>query len=217
MKEEVELEIVVSPDNHGYFDRYYISQETLNKFSVFNIKSVYRNGKLHSKATKSNPIFAYSFPSGRIKLYRPLSVDKSKKWYGNSSSDDLGGFEQLPKKGNLLVITKSLKDTMVLCEMGIPALSFNAESVGVGENTDYADLIKMLKYRFYNVVVLYDNDDAGIVAARKLCAKYNLRSIVLQKEKDISDLVFRYGKPKAFKQLKKRLSRVLRITTITPY
>jgi DNA primase len=106
---------------------------------------------------------------------------------------------------------------MVLCEMGIPSISFNAESVGVGDKVDYSDLIKMLKYRFYNVIVLYDNDDAGIVAARKLCAKYNLRSIILQKKKDISDLVFTYGKPKAFKQLKKRLSRVLRINTITPY
>lgn len=77
--EDVNLEIVVSSVRHTYFDRYKIGLPTLKLFGVHDIKSVFRNGDLHSRSTKENPIFAYSFPSGRIKLYRPLSPDRRKK------------------------------------------------------------------------------------------------------------------------------------------
>ena len=42
-------------------------------------KSVYLNETYSSRSTKANPVFAYRFPSGNIKLYRPLSPDKEKK------------------------------------------------------------------------------------------------------------------------------------------
>lgn len=78
-EEDVELDVVVSEKLHPYFSLFGITPETLKKFNVHGVQSVYRNKKIQFRATTDNPIFAYYFPSGRIKLYRPLSPDKTKK------------------------------------------------------------------------------------------------------------------------------------------
>lgn len=217
-EEEVNLQIVLSPNTHNYFSKLGISDYTLNRYGVSNVKCVYRNGKLHWRATLDNPIFSYSFPSGRIKLYRPLSVDKAKKWYGNSNAEDVAGLNCLPKSSKLLILTKSMKDVMVLREMGFNAISFNGESVGSGDVPYLEDLIRTLKYRFENIVLLYDNDEAGVKHSLKLEGKYRLRSCRLTKGKDISDVVSVHSFSTAFKHLKKCLSKSLRGSDInTPY
>lgn len=206
------MEIVLSESPPTYFKRYFISDTTLKKFDVHAVKSVFRNGLLHSRSTKDNPIIAYAFPSGNVKLYRPLTPERKKKWYGNTNALDVAGWTQLPRKGSLVLITKSTKDVMVLHELGFPAISFNGESVGTGKVVEdtVRDAINSLKKRFRHVVLLYDNDTAGRTAADKLSDRFKLKNISLMLGKDISDTIQKHKPQKTFTHLKRRLSQCLR-------
>lgn len=63
----------------AYFHNFGITNETISKYKVFPAKTVYKNEEAIAKYRKDNPIFVYLYPSGRLKTYRPLSNDKTKK------------------------------------------------------------------------------------------------------------------------------------------
>jgi len=95
LEQDVLLEVVQKSmdEDLWYWQQFGISAETLTKYGVSAVKTVYRNGDLYMRRTKTNPIFVYSFPSGRLKLYRPLSPSRKGKWYGNAGAEDIGGME----------------------------------------------------------------------------------------------------------------------------
>lgn len=66
-------------DNYAqYWSTYQIPLSIVKLYAKV-AKSVYLNETYSSRSTKNNPVFAYKFPSGNIKLYRPLSPDKERK------------------------------------------------------------------------------------------------------------------------------------------
>lgn len=211
VKEPLELDIVLDDQIHPYWDKYSISPSTLKRFGASSVKVVYRNGILHSRSTRENPIFVYAFQSGRAKLYRPYSPDRKKKWYGDSNESDIGGLNCLPAQGRLVILTKSIKDCMVLWELGFPAVCLNAEGIGAGKGSSEVvkDLMKLLTKRFSYVVILYDNDEAGIKHSNALSNKFGLVNVMLHKAKDISDLVCKFGPYVGHRYLKRRLAKSL--------
>ena len=95
------------------------------------------------------------------------------------------GWEQLPESGDLLIITKSYKDVMLLYEYNIPAIAPNGEYVIISE-----EVINSLKKRFKNIFILFDNDLAGVKNSHKYKKAYNDIPIIFLKRKyskDISD------------------------------
>ena len=98
------------------------------------------------------------------------------------------GAHMIPKNGgDLLVITKSLKDIMVLYEMGYCAVSPSSETTFIPE-----DILNDLKARFKKILILFDNDETGIKKAQEYSSKYNLIQFVIDNKfnaKDISDAV----------------------------
>ena len=128
--------------------------------------------------------------STKFKLYRPLST--TFKWLAKTNKNVLWGLTQLPLQGKLLVITKSLKDVMVLHELGIPAICPNSESTNIPNG--------MLKEY---IVSFYDYDNAGIQAALKLDIPY----MFLFKSKDLSDYYKKHGKLSSYRMLKRILSK----------
>lgn len=83
-----------------------------------------------------------------FKIYRPLA-DKYHKWRNNLTEYDIQGYKQLPEKGDILIITKSLKDVMCLCKMGIPAVSPASESTFIPNIA-----LEELKKRFKRIIIL---------------------------------------------------------------
>lgn len=73
----------------------------------------------------------------------------------------------LPKDGDYVIVTKSLKDVMVFHEFGIPAIAPISENCYL---TD-AQHNKLLK-RFKHVVLVYDNDKPGRQATLKIYRKH---------------------------------------------
>lgn len=200
---------------HWYWNKYKISPQTLEKYRVEAGAKIYRNDKLYLYTTKDNPIFIYNFPSGNIKIYRPLSKDRKKKWYGNSNGQDIGGFLQLNQTGSVCLITSSMKDVMVLHELGIPAVCLNGEGYGKHGDTKevMARLIHNLSKRFRYLFFFMNNDEAGMQFNAQLARAHfvSYMYIPIGYPKDISDYIERFGRRKTWKLMKKLIKNKVKI------
>ena len=184
-----------------YWATFNISIPTLEKFNVNSIKYYLCNGIVKGIYKEENPMYAYKVYNN-FKIYKPLG-DKFTKWRNNLTEYDIQGYAQLPKKGNLLIITKSLKDVMVLHEMGYFAVSPSSESTFIPET-----VLNDLKKRFKHILLCFDRDAPGVTNMRKVSLKTGLNGFLVHKSlksKDISDAVKNNG----FDVVKNWLNKVL--------
>ena len=179
-----------SKEDKTFWSKYGICCDILNKFHVHPAEHVWVNGNLIVSSNRYNPIYAYSFGEGKVKIYQPYSKFK---WLSNTSVSDLQGLSQLPDSGDTLVITKSLKDVMCLDIFGIPAIAPSSESCVIP-----ADIVKMLYDRFTKIYILYDFDRTGISFANKHRKLYGFMPLFFTngkfdtfdyKSKDFSDFI----------------------------
>ena len=145
----------------NYWSQFHISVSTLKKFGVSSIKYYLCNGIVKGIYKEDNPMFAYKVYD-HFKIYRPLG-DKYTKWRNNLTELDIQGYKQLPKEGDILFITKSMKDVMCFYEMGIPAISPSSESTFIPNR-----VLERLKKRFKRIIILFDRDLAGMKYSRKV-------------------------------------------------
>jgi hypothetical protein len=85
------------------------------------------------------------------------------KWITNCTKNHIGGLKQLAFTSKRLVITKSYKDWRVLTNQGLDCIWFQNE--GMFPDKDKLDSICCT---FNEIVIWFDNDNAGINAAKKL-------------------------------------------------
>ena len=187
-----------------YWTKYSIKSNTLVKFNVFSAKYVFLNKKLIYRYIGGNPVYCYKFSSGHAKVYRPLQDKTSGKWLSNVTQEDIQGLDQLKPSGKLLIITKSLKDVMCLFEMGYSAIAPQSEGAYIK-----SELLDDWKKRFTNIVVFYDNDDAGKKGAETLAKQLNCDKIFLDSHdaKDISDFIALYGMDEATRIMNLKLQK----------
>ncbi len=194
-----------TPIDIDYWSQFHISTDTLKKFGVSSIKYYLCNGVVKGIYKDTNPMYAYKVYN-HFKIYRPLA-DKYTKWRNNLTQSDVQGYKQLPKTGDTLIITKSLKDVMCLYEMGIPAISPSSETTFLTDR-----LVKALLKRFKRILVCLDRDVCGVRNLRKISLKMPyLRPLLVNKRykaKDISDAV----KLNGFETIKDWLENELRRT-----
>ena len=184
-----------------YWSQFGITIDTLKKFNVSSIKYYLCNGIVKAIYKDTNPMYAYKVYN-HFKIYRPLA-DKYTKWRNNLQEYDIQGFQQLPKKGDLLIITKSLKDVMCLYEMGYTAISPASESTFIPHK-----VLDMLKSNFKRILICFDRDIAGVKNMRKISLKTGLNGFLVHKKyksKDISDAVKNNG----FEEIKQWLNKIL--------
>lgn len=187
-----------------YWSQFEITREDLKEYNIYPINKFWINDILQPYFyTKECPMYAYSI-FNKFKIYRPLA-DKSEKWRTNASIYDIQGYEQLPDKVNTIIITKSLKDIIVLRKLGYYAIAPNSENHTVPKIViEKLRKDKEVKQFF----ILYDNDKSGVEAAIKLSVKYNFYADWLPLEsncKDISDYVKEHGLKKAKEWLNEQL------------
>jgi len=169
-----------------YWKQFHISIDTLKKFNVFSIKYFLCNRVVRGTYKEDSPMYAYKVYD-KFKIYRPLA-SKYTKWRTNLTNRHVQGLAELPKEGgNLLIITKSLKDVMCLYEMGFNAIAASSETTFIPE-----DILQSLRHKWKHVVILYDRDKTGMKTARQYSKQYKLDAIFVHKKfnsKDISDAV----------------------------
>ena len=185
-----------------YWSRFCISEPTLKIFEVSSIKYYLSNGVVKGIYNEFNPMFAYRVYN-KYKIYRPLG-NKHVKWRSNLTEVDIQGYKQLPANGDVLIITKALKDVMCLYEMGIAAIAPQSESSFIPDNA-LQDVLK----RFKRVYINFDRDAPGVRYLRKISLKTGLPTILVHKKfksKDLSDAIASNG----IEQVKEWLLNVLK-------
>ena len=179
-----------SKRNYQYWKEYGISLKTLKRYNIFPVKW-YRINRYTFKSKSFT--YAYQINKDNFfkwKILRPFEK-KELKWFTNMNQSDIHGWEQLPQKGNLLIITKSLKDVCLFSEYGICSIAPSAESVIIDEKT-----INNLKKRFKTIITLFDYDIAGVKLANKFYKKYNIPYMFFKDcdFKDFTEFRKKYGK-----------------------
>lgn len=131
---------------------------------------------------------------------------------------DIQGFTQLPKKGKIVIITSSLKDAMVLHEIGYSAIAFNSEGIPTrNENGKFVEnTISHLKERFDNVLLFLDNDEPGVNYAKKVSERFSITSVAIPSNlpKDISDVAAKHNLKKARKLVNKLVRKAISTNSV---
>ena len=193
-----------------WWNKFGITKEILQHFNVYSCKHVFLNGNLFAAYQQNCPIYGYY--GGKIqenkekielwKCYFPKR--KEYRFIGNYPAKKLQGYNKLPKKGKICVLTKSQKDVMALYAYGIPACAPNSETVIPSKA-----IIDDLTSRFEYVFALWDNDNTGVVFLNKMKRQYSkLHCLIIPKKykaKDFSDLRAKYGEQETKKFIIKYL------------
>lgn len=187
-----------------WWKKYGITPGILKYFNVYSCKHVFLNGQLFAKSQQHCPIFGYYGKKYQgLELWRCYFPKRKEfRFITNWPSKKIQGYDQLPKKGKLLVITKSLKDTMCLYSCGITACAPNSENLFISDS-----VLDDLKNRFDNIVVFYDNDRPGLRNMAKIRKEHpELVYVYIPKEyksKDISDFYKDHGRKETLDLIKK--------------
>ena len=186
-------------NDKNFWSKYFVDTKILRKFGVEPISHYWING---ARFTCKSITYAYKF-GNKFKIYAPY--EKENKWTSNTNKNIIQGYSQLPKDGNICIITSSLKDVMCLFRMGIPAIALQSEMQMPEEK-----MIKEIKERFKKIALFYDNDfdnpdNPGQTMANKICKKYDiLNNIIIPddyKIKDLSDYIAYFKSTKGLKTL----------------
>jgi hypothetical protein len=144
-------------------------------------------------------LYGYFKQDGSLyKIYQPKTLDK--KFI--KICDYIQGYEQIRRCSNL-VITSSLKDVMAIKSLKLEIDVIAPDS----ENTMLKhDVMEELDQKYKNIILLFDNDDAGIQSMKKYQEKYpKVKLAVLPMSKDISDSIKDFGP----KEVRNRLVPIL--------
>lgn len=176
----------------NWWSSFGITLNTLNRFNVFSIKSIFLNNVYYNDSSDSSPVYGYygglSYDEDELwRLYMPTK--RTFRFLTNWPASMIQGLKQIPNEGEFIVVTKSLKDVMALYEFGIPAIAPNSEGLFLSD-----DQLHRLRLRFKTVYLLYDRDLPGVRSAKKIKKKHPCVKVLLTpKVKDFTDFVKKYG------------------------
>ena len=169
-----------SPEGKAFWDSFHISESILNLYNVKEVEAIHIDDDWFQP---SSLCFVY-YIGKYLKLYYPYNA-KGDKFFNNYPRNYVEGYLQLPPRGRLLILTKSLKDVMTFRVMGIPSVSPKGENVSIPEF-----ILKDLESRFDRIITFFDPDEAGYRGAERYRypARYLNNGV-----KDVSDYTKAYG------------------------
>lgn len=153
-----------------YWGQFGIDLPTLKRFNIAPVSHVWVNGEVRYVYKPGNAAYGYWFDKDNIKVYFPFR--KEYRFIGNSIL--LQGYDQLPKEGDVLFVTKSMKDVVLLHVLGYPSVAPQSEASILSEEQH-----KELSSRFKRIVTLYDFDLTGVRSANKMKKLYGYEYIFL--------------------------------------
>jgi len=164
-----------------FWQQFKIKKKTLDFFNVVPLSYIFYN----DYAVKAeNLAYAYKeFKDGNVsyKIYQPES--EKFKWINNADFSVHQGYTQLPVTGELLIITKSLKDVMSMHDnCSISSVGLQSESVSVKSS-----VLEEYKRRFKKVICLFDNDEPGVRFSKMFANDTGLDYFLLPKIKNVKD------------------------------
>lgn len=177
-----------------YWTQFCIGSRMLEQYNVRPLEDYTmckdEDGEEKLLTISSSYIYGYFCNNGELyKIYQPKV--KEKKFIKIRSY--LQGSDQLTGENNLMIVS-SLKDLMAIKYLKIPGYDYIAPD---SENS-MIPKAQMLEFqdKYYNIHVIFDNDDAGQKAMAKYAQQYDVTTFNLDMSKDIADSVKDFG-PKA--------------------
>lgn len=196
-------------DKYYWYNRFGISKANLIEDTLFPINWYKFFSQKRNDWIVIRPLdICYSldeFRHGYRKIYRPLS--ESLKWITNCTENHIGNIDNLPILGNKLIIEKSYKCARIIRNEDIRnVVWFQSESQYPKE-----EYLLPLCARFNKILVLYDNDEQGIIGSNKLITEINrhfpekAESVFIQDKrvKDIGEMRERLGRKNVYEFLKR--------------
>ena len=192
----------------NWWNQFGITLELLNKYNVFSCKYIFINDSIFAKYTSTCSIYGYYGGTcienkEKIELWKIYFPEKKNyRFVNNWPARKVQGYDQLPEKAKLLIITKSMKDVMCFNSLNISAIAPCSENIFVSDH-----MLDSLKERFKYIVVFYDNDRAGMYNMSKIRRKHpELIYTYIPKKykcKDISDFYKENGRVESLKLINK--------------
>jgi hypothetical protein len=168
-----------------------INKQLLEEGSVYSLKSVFLNNVPSFFSSDKCPIYGYflGHEDNRElwKIYFPTKI----KYRFLLNTSKLQGVHMLPKKADLIIITKSMKDVLTLRSHGYYAVAPQSEN-----SYPKKEQMEAIAKRFNHILVFLDNDRAGLKAMSALRKMYRVKFFAIphsHKVKDISDFHKKYG------------------------
>lgn len=192
-----------------WWNSFGITPKLLNKYRVYSIKTVFLNGNIFAQSSQHCPIYGYYMGKKenveQWRIYMPMK--KEFRFIGNVSTKTIQGYQQIPKSGKVLVITKSMKDCMTFASLGIPAIAPNSETQFINNK-----ILSELRQRFKHIILIFDNDLVGVKFTNKIRKQHAwLKYTILPRNtgaKDISDYYKMYGREKTIDLIKNYVERI---------
>lgn len=176
-----------------------INKQLLEEGRVYSLKTVFLNNEPAFFSSDKCPIYGYflGHEDNRElwKIYFPTKL----KYRFLLNTSKLQGVHMLPRKGNLVIITKSMKDVLTLRSHGYYAIAPQSEN-----SYPKKEQMEALAKRFNHILIFLDNDRAGLKAMSSLRKMYRVLFYAIpleHKSKDISDFHKKYGAAKTSKLL----------------
>lgn len=208
-KEPCDIKVEIkefTPKELLWWEDFGITEALLKEGKVYSIKSVFLNNIPSYFSTEKCPIYGYflGHEEGRElwKIYFPTKT----KYRFLLNTSRLQGTHMLPKTGDLVIITKSMKDILTLRSMGFYAIAPQSEN-----SYPKKEQMETLQKRFKRVLIMLDNDRPGMKAMATLRKMFRTLFYWIPwcfKVKDISDFYKRYGKNQTIEFLNEMLRKI---------
>lgn len=167
-------------------DSYILEEYNVKPLSSFTF-SKNEDGEYSIFTTQKAYVYGYFRSDNTLyKIYQPYN--KEKKFMKLATY--IQGMDQLKFDQDTLIIASSLKDGMCLKKLKYPIEFIAPDSEG---SVIRSEIISYLKSRYKKIICMFDNDTAGINAMKKYKELYDLPSVILPMEKDVSDSVKKHG------------------------
>jgi hypothetical protein len=180
-----------------YWTQFNIGSKLLEEHYVFPLERYIMEKDIDCIEIKGSYIYGYFKKDGTLyKVYQPKTLDK--KFIKVKSY--IQGTEQCKPGNKNLLITSSLKDVMSIKSLKLTGLNVIAAD---SENTMICSSeIECWENEYENIIVMFDNDNAGIDAMQKYKEKYPfIKVALLPLSKDISDSIKDHGAKKVREHL----------------
>lgn len=156
--------------DYTFWLQFGITKKELERYNIYSV-SWFKMGEFQLFVEEPDLCFAYLIPglNGEryFKIYTPTDPDR--KWFTNAPLDCVYGLENLTCTSNKLIITKSLKDYIVLRKFYKEVIYVQNES-----KASLPDKIirVLLKCGYKLIYIFFDCDRPGIRAANYYKKKY---------------------------------------------
>lgn len=147
----------------AYWRLFEITKRELEKEEVYPVKRLFLN-KVEITNFNNHLRFAYKeqYEGGEgVKIYSPM--DTKMKWLSSIPLDVPFGLNSLPYSSNIIFVTKSKKDLLILKKIYTDVIASQNES----ESSLNEDTISLLSRRYDKKVIVWDNDETGVANCKK--------------------------------------------------